>query len=101
MAVRNILRAIEIRVISVGPTKDYSQLGFLYLNAGYILGVLGKFVDSIRFINSGLMIFEDLENTIQQNQINYKEVGQSIIDNVYLMIYIKGESNKDVEINVP
>jgi hypothetical protein len=62
MAIRNILRAIEIRITNVGPSKDYAQLGLLYLNAAHILGNLEKFPDAIRFANAGLIVFEDLEN---------------------------------------
>lgn len=62
--------------------------------------MLDKHVDAIRFINSGLIIFEDLDNIIQKNQINHTEIGQSIIDNVFLMAFMKGETCKDVDVNV-
>jgi hypothetical protein len=97
MAIRNILRAIEIRITNVGPSKDYTQLGLLYLNAGHILGTLQKYPDAIRFTNAGLIIFEDLDSLLKKSQISHSEVSQALIDNIFLESYFKGDLVRDID----
>ena len=71
------------------------------MNAGYILSILEKWTDAVRFINTGLIVFEDLDNLLKKNMVDFSEVASALVNNVFLISWMKGDIGKDIDTGVP